>query len=350
MKIHIVLYPELNPWILTKIATKLMENIQALGHEATIGHGVDRSADINHHITYLQYKPLQGGVHSIMITHIDNSVKLQKVKTDLHSAGVGICMSKNTLSELVKLGVPRLKLQYAHMAKDGNAVSRKICIGFTTRIYADGRKREDYFTRILKIISPADFKFEIMGFGWGPTIEKMRAAGFEVRYFEEFAYDDYMNLMSRLDYYVYLGADEGSAGFIDALAAGVKTIVQPQGFHLDAPNGITHSFETFDQLKGIFLQIAAERNRLVSAVSEWTWENYAKKHIAIWDSCLNNNLGSLEAELNAVQASSNNSVFLTKLLLFKNLVKHRATLVWNLRKRRSYPGGSRLYGPGKGNK
>lgn len=345
MKIHIVLYQESNPWILTKIATRLKESLQLLKHEVSMSSDIDLGADVNHHIVYLQYKPANKGFHSLMITHIDNSSKLNKIANDLTTARVGICMSKSTMAELIRLGIPKGNLQYAHMAKDGLAKPRKITIGLTTRLYADGRKREDYFNKLLKIISPEDFRFEIMGFGWAGNVENMRQDGFEINYIEEFDYNEYMNLMSRLDYYIYLGNDEGSAGFIDALAAGVKTIVQPQGFHLDAPNGITHSFTNFNELKDVFLKLAHDRRLRTTAVEDWTWENYAKKHIEIWQASMNGNLEVIDPKINVTSQLTKRSVLGTKFLLFFNLIKHKSTLIWNLRKRKSFPAGPRFFGP-----
>ncbi len=349
MKIHIVNYHALNGWILTKIATRLKDALVTLGYTVTMGMEIDPSADINHHITFHSYIASNEGIHTVLITHIDNSSKLNKIAQDLHTAMVGICMSKATMMELIRLGLPKEKLQYAHMANDGLALPRKITIGFTTQLYADGRKRQDYFHKIIKKISPDDFKFEIMGFGWGPTIEKMRALGFEVNYVEDFDYNTYMNLLTRLDYYAYFGNDEGSAGFIDALAAGVKTIVQPQGFHLDAPNGITHAFTNFEELDRIFLEIASERHTLVNAVAEWTWENYAKKHALIWEGCLNNLSDFQLLEKTQIEFARGTilETMLARLKLTFNLFKHKSLLVLNLTKRKTFPSGSRFYGPKK---
>ena len=39
--------------------------------------------------------------------------------------------------------------------------------------------------------------------------------------------------MNQIDYLIYLGNDEGSMSFLDALQLGVKTIMIPQGFQKD---------------------------------------------------------------------------------------------------------------------
>jgi hypothetical protein len=337
MKINIVNYELDNPWILSKIANNLAKNLIKLGHETIISKSPIENADIFHHITHHSYKFSGNNIDTVMITHVDNYSKLSKIKKDIETAKVGICMSKATMAELISLGLSQDRLCFAHMAHDGLAKPRKIAIGLTTRLYPDGRKNEKDFFNVCNYINPTDFRFEIMGFGWHDWIDKMRKKGFEVNYFESFDYDTYMSLMSRLDYYLYLGNDEGSAAFIDALAAGVKTIVQPQGFHLDARLGITHSFTDFEGLKSIFEKIGQERQILVNSVSSWTWENYAKKHILIWEKCLKGE--PLEKDIQAdVLSQTNSNTTLKKLKLIKNYFTHKFKLVYNMRNVSKFPG------------
>jgi hypothetical protein len=92
--------------------------------------------------------------------------------------------------------------------------------------------------------------------------------------------------MPSLDYYLYFGLDEGSMGFLDALAAGVPTIVTPQGFHLDVPDGITHPFETLADLVSILTKIAQDHRQRSHLVASWTWENYARQHLRTWTELL----------------------------------------------------------------
>jgi hypothetical protein len=342
MNINIVNYEVSNPWILSKIALKLKESLQILGHNVTISSNVEISADINHHITFHSYKERIDGIDTVMITHIDNIVKLNKIKNDLKTVNVGICMSIATMEELIKLGVPSSQLEYAHCAHDDNAIPKKIALGFTTRLYADGRKREDYFNKSLKQMSPNDFRFEIMGFGWATHVDKLRTLGYEVNYFEEFQYDEYKKLFTRLDYYIYLGNDEGSMGFIDALAAGVKTIVQPQGFHLDANEGITYSFTNLTEYCQIMKEIVKEKHKLQESVSEWTWTNYAQKHISIWEKCLRGEIASYQ-----IVDTSAISVFRIKFTLTYNYFKQKTILILNLSRRKKFPAGPRFFGPNK---
>jgi len=286
VKINIVCYEDLDTWICGKIAKRLTDALLAQGHDVSLGKEVVPSAEINHHVIYLNYLGAPTSVHTLMVTHVDNALKLGRVKEGLKTARAAICMSREGVRNLIRLGVNPAQLDHAHMGHDGKAIPRRIVVGISTRLYPDGRKNEDDFVRLIQAIQPADFSFKIMGFGWAPIVSMMQQRGFDVDYRQDFEYESYLRMLSTLDYFLYLGGDEGSAAYIDALSAGVKTIVQPQGFHLDAPGGITHAFSNYAELEAVMKALAEDRQRRVQSVAPWTWDNYARKHVQIWESCL----------------------------------------------------------------
>lgn len=283
MKVRIVCYEDVNAWILGKFALKMKENLDKMGIQADISNVPDANADINHHIIYLDYKDMQMGNDSLMITHIDTIDKFKQVKKQLDSAIVGICMSKETMNYLIQMGINKEKLCYINPAHDGVIKIKKYVIGITCRVQSDGRKRESFITKLSQKINPLFFKFKIMGDNWEPQVKALKDKGFEVEYYDHFIYEEYARLIPSLDYYLYTGMDEGQMGFVDALAAGVKTIVTPQGYHLDAPYGITYSFKTYEELEHIFLTIQKEKELLVNSVSSWNWYDYTQKHIEVWN-------------------------------------------------------------------
>lgn len=162
--------------------------------------------------------------------------------------------------------------------------AEKIRIGITTRLYTpDPCKREWMLQQLAEMIDPLDFSFTIMGAGWDTIVQTLRSKKFEVAYYPEFHLGQYRALVPTFDYYLYLGWDEGSMGFIDALFAGVKTIATRQGFHLDIRGGLTHPIDDLDTLLGVFSRLAQEKNALRSSVCELTWGHYARKHLEIWE-------------------------------------------------------------------
>jgi hypothetical protein len=217
-----------------------------------------------------------------MITHIDNTGKLNDLKNKMQYAEMGICMSKETVDNLSNVGISRSKLCFVNPAHDGIIKPRRIILGITCRVQRDGRKREYMIDELADFLNPSEFEFRIMGEFWNPQVERLRQRGFLVEYYENFDYEEYIKLIPSLDYYIYTGLDEGQMGFVDALAAGVKTIVTPQGYHLDAANGITYPFIELKDFLKCFEKISQERGILVNAVEKWNWESYTQKHIEIW--------------------------------------------------------------------
>lgn len=289
MRVRIVCYEDVDDWILGKFALKMHECLSGMGIVTDIAKHPDSSADINHHIVYYSYDGKKHSTDTIMITHINDINKLDLIKKLLQNAEIGICMSRNTLGSLVKLGVPRNKLSYINPAHDGVIIPRPKIIGITSRVYNDGRKRQHYLSKLAKEIDSRLFSFKIMGWGWDKQVNELKMNGFHVEYTNHFDYNKYILLIQSLDYYLYMGQDEGQMGFIDALAAGVETIVTPQGYHLDAEGGITYSFDTYDELLNIFKFLNQKRLKLIHSVETWNWENYTKKHVEIWKYLISKN-------------------------------------------------------------
>lgn len=288
MRVRIVSYEDINAWILGKFARKLHEELIRLGVQAEIGNAPDPTADINHHIIYLGYNEQQATANdTLMITHIDDTSKYNRLSRQMQAARAGICMSQSVMNELVSMGLPAEKLSYITPAHDGVMRPRKLVIGITSKVQPDGCKREHLVDELFNHISPHFFSLTIMGMGWDQIVERIRKRGFSVDYYNEFNYDKYVQIVPSFDYYLYTGQDEGSMGFIDALAAGVKTVVTPQGYHLDAPGGITHAFNELEELVSIFQQIEDEKQSLMDSVATWNWRDHAKKHLELWQYLLN---------------------------------------------------------------
>lgn len=270
-------------WIYKKFADKLEEYLEKAGIKVYISRDTRQDVDINHHIPCLNYQPYPND--TLMITHIDDLKKIELLKKQLETARMGICMSKETVNKLILHGVPAKRLCYINPAQDDVITPQKYIIGITHRCYShyDVRKRENAILDILEGVNPGYFKFVIMGAGWQDIVDSLRQRQFEVQYYDNFDHTEYRHLMDIIDYYLFIGTDEGSMGYLDALAAGVGTIVTPQGFHLDVECEIDYPCITVSQFKEAFLDLQRKREAKVRAVSEWTWKNYALKHMEIWD-------------------------------------------------------------------
>ncbi len=288
MHVNIILNPNHGSWIIEKMAQRVVDYAPELGFSAAISNAPDEQADINHWMSYAFVDSATKSPSTVFITHIDDAFKLAYVKKALQQrVDIGICMSSYAVAELSARGLPRDSLCYVLPGHDSQVTPRKIVIGLTTRLYEDGRKREALLLELARDMSLACFCFEIHGAGWDKIVPKLERAGAEVRYFpgtQDYVgdYKLMVEAIPHFDYYLYLGLDEGSLGTLDALAAGVPTIITPQGFHVNLPNAITHSFWDYGELLEIFKKLAADRKSLCDAVSELTWPSHVRQHEIIW--------------------------------------------------------------------
>ncbi len=281
-RVHIVCLDANKGWILWKFADKMRGCLEKLGIQCDISETRDETADVNHHIAYMNVKEVLNTATTVMVTHVDSQFKEDIIKHQAKQGAMEVCMSKETMERLERDGVPRANLCYVNPAHDGVIKPKKYVLGITHRNYTDFRKNPNIIVDICEQINPEYFRFKIMGAGWESIVEKIRELGFEVEYDADFDYDKYVQLIPSLDYYLYYGFDEGSMGYVDALSAGIGTIVTPQGYHLDAKGGPTFCCETVADFANTLNQLAYERESIVSSVADWTWEMYTYKHLEIW--------------------------------------------------------------------
>lgn len=288
LKVALILQSYNKSWIIEKIACRLQEHLKGFGFEAEISDLPLQNVDVNHHMSWAFANMASKVPSTMFITHLDNIYKIQQVKNELkRHVDMGICMSSDTVQQLKSFGVPSDALCFIPPAHDGVVAQKRIVIGITTRVYPDGRKREDLLARLARDLRLDAFEFRIFGKGWEKIISMLEDAGARVIYFQETDdfQKDYETLLGEIpifDYYLYLGRDEGSLGTLDALAAGVKTIITPQGFHLDIPHGITHPVMEYEDVLAVFRSLSNDRNTRIEGVSNLNWREYARRHSLLW--------------------------------------------------------------------
>ena len=269
-------------WILSKFVDELEKNLSNFGVKVTMGKSPEEKADINHHIIYTGVRDRLNKNSTVMVTHVDTERKIEMLKQQISEGVFGICMSNEVLEKLVLNGVPRHNLCFINPAHDCMISPKKYVIGITHRCYnEDFRKRDSMIVDVCRNISPEYFKLKIMGSGWEEIVPQIKELGFEIDYYPEFDKQKYNELMVSLDFFYYDGWDEGNMGYLDALAAGITSLVTPQGYHLDMGYG-TIFCKTINDFSNTLNKFASERQRIHDSVMEYTWEMYAFKHLQIW--------------------------------------------------------------------
>lgn len=303
MKIRIVLPPDLRAWVIEKAAVRLVEYAPRLGVEISVGDTLDPSADVNHWMSYAFANTEQPTPSTMLITHPDDPFKVRSIRGTLEKyVDIGICMSSETVAQLVAAGSPRDQLCYVLFGHDAVVRPRKIVIGITTRLYADGRKRESFLLRLAKDVDLSAFSFRIFGSGWEAVVEQLRSLGVQVELDPSSAdyradYERIVDSVPSFDYYLYTGMDEGSLGTLDAMAGGVGTIVTDQGFHKDLAEALTYRFVEYQEMLEIFERIRSVRERRIDTAREYTWEEYARRHVLIWNLLVAGKHGEISARL-----------------------------------------------------
>jgi hypothetical protein len=309
LRVNLILHLDNRGWIIEKIAERLTSELPRLGATATISYQADRRADVNHYMSYAFAEQPLSTPTSMLVTHLDDPFKVAQVKRQLgRTVDLGVCLSGDTVRQLTGAGVSADRLCFVVPGHDGVSRAKPITVGITTRVYADGRKREKLLSRLSRDLDLSGFRFEIFGSGWDEIVRQLTERGVEVHYDRGSAdyAADYRRVLERLpffDYYLYMGLDEGSLGTLDALAAGVRTIVTAQGFHLEVANALTHTFTEYAELLQIFRRIQEDRSRRISAAATLTWQRYARHHALIWRTLAAGRRGQLTSILERERAT-----------------------------------------------
>lgn len=245
------------------------EELRKLGHKVTVSNRPGK-ADVNHHINYQSYIFQPDTVNTLMVTHITTPEKLKTLKEAMKTADYGICMSGDTERQL-----NMKKLATILPAHDCHR--KPMIIYIPTNVYPDGCKREGMFRELLKSIDKRHFVFLIMGTGWTPILNELVSDGLQVQYVDRFDMNVHLKMLQASTHALYFGEDEGSMGILDAASCGLKTIAPPVGFHQEI--GIDYPFRTQEELNAIFAGLKPK-------VWDWTWEEYVKNHVKIWEKLL----------------------------------------------------------------
>ena len=281
-------------WILTKFAKNLFYNLKKIGHNVSISRKAREDVDVNHYIIFLFQKENEDSyfletVNTTMLTHVNDEFRYNKAKNISKFMDAGITFSNDHLKSIKSRSLGFRKLFFVLPPTDSDLKLKKINLGIFTNLYRDGRKSEEIFVETMKSFSPEFFKITVIGKGWQIHLKKMREMGFEVDYQRFFFRRRYVSKLNQIDYLIYLGNDEGSMSFLDALQLGIKSIVIPQGFQKDLEKFITFKLDkNLKNFSKILEKIVGEKKKFLEVNKTLTWENYAKKHIKIWSSLLKN--------------------------------------------------------------
>lgn len=297
-RLRIVLDPGNSGWILEKIAFQLSQHLTQLDFVCSIESTPSEDIDINLWIHYMDRtllevlkKPRTMTVKPkiALVTHVDDSLKLARVKFLIESGVHLIFMSPQHANEIqgaLDLDKP---FDFVLLPSDYAHASRKYRMGIVSKCYPDGRKNEKWLTEFARLGFLANVEISIVGYGWENTVKKLRALGIETNLYDGMeneypAYTEIRKFYQYIDLYFYFGFDEGALGSLDAYIFKTDLLVSNQGFHSLFITNQDSLFRNFEDAKQKLKVKIAHFEKWSASVESWTWETFASdiaKHISV---------------------------------------------------------------------
>ena len=288
MKINIVNLDR-DGWILTKFAKNIYRELKKKGLKVYLSKKPKDDVDVNHFIIFLFLKNKKdffptNTINTTMLTHVNDQIRYEKIRATAKFLDAGIAMSQHHEKEIKKKKLGLKKIYHVLPPHDSDQKIKKINFGIFSNVYSDGRKNEKILCDVFSKLDTDLFKITIIGKGWRKIINELRQNNIEVKYYNFFFRTIYIKEFKKIDYLIYLGNDEGSMTFMDAMQLGIKTIMIPQGFQYDLKELITHHLKkNLSNLEEILLKILESKKKFKKYKSNLTWENYANNHLKIWE-------------------------------------------------------------------
>ena len=291
--IRIVLDPGNQGWILEKIAIRLKNQLELNKCKSEIESVPDDKAQIN---LWMQYtdKTLVSSAKSgltkcfALVTHVDDSFKLARVKLLLELNVTIIFMSKAHAREVAGMLEIDEEFEFALIPSDFNDHVRPFRIGLVSKCYPDGRKNENWLVKFAKDGILNNCEFAVVGEGWEATIANLRVMGIPCEIFSEsngnaIQYEEIKRFYDTLDLYVYFGFDEGALGSLDAYLFRKDLLVTKQGFHTHFALKDDSLVINYEDAKFKLNQKIVDYRLWLESTLPWTWDFYAKRFLSIFE-------------------------------------------------------------------
>ena len=287
MKINIVNLDK-DGWILTKFAKNIYKGLKKKGLEVFLSKKPKENVDVNHYIIFLFLKDKEeffpsNTINTTMLTHVNDQIRYEKIRSTAKFLDAGIAMSEYHGNEIIKKKLGLKKVYHVLPPHDNDQRIKKVNFGIFSNTYSDGRKNEKVLLDVFSTLDTDLFKITIIGKGWKKIVDGLRQKNVEVKYYNFFFRTIYIHEFNKIDYLIYLGNDEGSMTFMDAIQLGIKTIMIPQGFQYDLKELVTHHLKKdLSNLKKILVKILNNKKKFKKYKNNLTLENYANNHLKIW--------------------------------------------------------------------
>lgn len=292
--VEIILDPNSQGWILDKISTKLQTEFFALGvncsvlskpkYESSVVFWIHYSDKTINFSETRDYK----GISSALVTHVDDSLKLARIRK-LYLQGIDLVfMSKehaHNIASSIGMNLPAFNI----LIGSDLAVPRNIFkVGIVSRCYPDGRKNEHWLLEFATKGLLENVELTIIGSGWGKVIKNLRNLGVSVLVLDGHEnpypiYSEILRAQADFDLFLNFGFDEGSLGALDAFLLKTDLLVSFHGFHIEF--NLTEESYVLD-LDDACVKFESKKEKFFSdqeSLRQWSWSTMAIDLLRHWD-------------------------------------------------------------------
>lgn len=293
--IQIVIDPIHKGWVIEKLAHKIIEfwpNFKP----PSLTYFPRLAPQVTHWMHFMNvpvnFLEISKGIHTVQVTHVDSSEKLQYLEKLIRAGAIPVFMSKQHAKLISnKIDFPFKNYSILPGSDIANHGDRKRIL-ISSNYYPDGRKNESLLINLAKEFRLDSFHFTFIGKSWDKIAELLVESGAEVRIFSPKdpnypPYEMQLEILRGVDCYLYLGFDEGSLGALDAYLLGTPMIISKQGFHLEfATRSNILLFQNYEEFKMKLLTIDKRNPISPEEDHNWSWYSYTERYQQMWDSLI----------------------------------------------------------------
>jgi glycosyltransferase involved in cell wall biosynthesis len=248
-------------WILERCASEIAKRAA----NVTYGETADYAADIQYYLNYSARKKRISPVEIAFFTHSEQTPSARaRYFEAAREVDVPVCMSRRYADELREAGIGAVETIAPGV--DLEEFRPKVRIGVIGRTYQTGRKGEALVASVMDV-EGIDWKFT--GQGWPG----------EAVYIPPDGMPDFYN---GLDYVLIPSHSEGGPmSVLEALACGKPIISSDVGWVNEFPH-IPFENGNAESLRAVLKRLVEERRKLSERVQTYTWDNWAAKHIQLF--------------------------------------------------------------------
>jgi hypothetical protein len=282
-------------WIIERLMRDVAAELTSRGIEARIGDSTQYNGEeVIFNSRYLvALSESRARVNSLFITHVDDRVKEQELRTSFSRFNSFVCMSPHDAEFVAavkgdSVGIAGIELPTREISV------RPLRIAFFSARYQDGRKNEQWIIDCFRSRSAEEramFVFSFLGWGWESFCAEL--AGLDMNYeicrysrYMPGEYQIYKEALKTADLLIYPGFDGGAMSVYDALNAGIDVLASDISYHRGLGDAAM-LFADQREFSARIDQLIKRQSDRLRALQQRSIQSYVDRLLAHWASVIN---------------------------------------------------------------